>query len=107
MGRGLAGARRRDDAREVARGTIHAVAVPFLDGVDRPIGFLVGMTTVARVGNAEFLRELRVGNREAMVAPRVTLHVDGHRHVAIDAMVAGLTRFVVRVRGGINFHGRR
>ena len=60
------------------------------------------MASVAGVRDIEFLGELGIGNGEAVVVSRVALHVDGDRHVAGDALIAGAISAVVTVCGGVD-----
>ena len=71
--------------RASARGPIHARAVPFLNGGERPVGGLISVATIAGVGNSELLRQQRIGNGESVVVTRMALHVGGDRHVAVGA----------------------
>tara|TARA_S200002703_G_scaffold82037_1_gene70724 strand:- start:216 stop:419 length:204 start_codon:yes stop_codon:yes gene_type:complete len=46
------------------------------------------MAAIAGIGDPEFAGEERVGREEAVVAPRVALHVGGLRHMALDTLVS-------------------
>ena len=83
-------------ARALAGGAVHFLAVPFVRGSDGPIGAFVSVAAVAGVGDVQFLGQQRIGNGEAVIVPGVALHINRHRHVAADALVAG-----VRAGGGM------
>ena len=100
LGTGTIGTAGGDPLRARARRTVHPRAVPFVHGLDGPVGGAVGVAAVAGVGNAKLLGQQRVGNGEAVVMPGVALHVNGLRHVAIHATPAGFVRRVMTVRRG-------
>ena len=60
------------------------------------------MTARTGIGDAELFGEQRVWNGKAMIAARMALHIGGLWHVAIHAVVAALSGFVMSVRCRIN-----
>ena len=79
---------------------VHAVAIPLLRGFERPVGGLILMAFVAGIRDAELLREQGIGYCVAVVVPPMPLHVDGLRHVAVDALVARAVGAMKTVRLG-------
>ena len=63
---------------------------------------MIAVTTRARVGNCVIDGELGVGDREAMVAAGMPLHISRERHVAADASAARTVSLVKGVTRGID-----
>jgi len=87
-------------------GGLFALGVPLLHQGGRPLRRLplrlVVVAAVAGVGDAEGHGQLRAGNAQTVVAPRVHPHVVPVRHVAVDAEAARLGGLrVVVVRDGV------
>ena len=92
-----------DRACALPRRPVHSRAVPFLDRRERPVGVLVGVTTVAGVRDAVFLCQQRVGDGEPVVATGIALHIGRLRHVAVYALAARAVQRVMRMRRRVNF----
>src|SRR5204862_2659305 len=85
----------------------HSRAVPLFNRLQRPVRSTISVTAVTSVRDAMLFSQERVGDGEAVITPRMTLHVDGLRHMAIDAAVARLIEFMKSVGCPVNFRRQR
>ena len=81
---------------------IHFITIPAIGPFNGPVDRLIGVAPVAGVWNTDFLCEQRIGNQEAVIAPRIALHVGGLRHVTFDAAIARAHILVVAMFERIN-----
>ena len=60
------------------------------------------MAAGAGIGNIQFLGQLGVGNRQAVIVPSVALHIHGHWHVATNTKITVIRGEVMGMLDGVN-----
>src|SRR5579863_6922336 len=63
------------------------------------------MAPITGIGNAQLLRKQRIRNGKSVVVARMPLHIDRHRHVTANAVVAFGARRVVGMFLRLNDRG--